>query len=220
VAAPAVVGPASPPAAEAPAPTPSEGQSPVHHGFYFRGAVGAGLAASASGHPDGDNNSADNANISGGSVDVELGFGGTVYPGLAVGGMVYGSSFPSPTYSISGMNLSGGTIVLSSIGPFADWYFDPAKGLHAQAAIGFAALQAKQGSSSNPNSFPPQDYSGTGGSFMAGIGYDWWVGSQWSLGLLGRVQYLSGSLTDSTAGDPKVDLQAFVTSILATATYY
>jgi hypothetical protein len=134
--------------------------------------------------------------------------------------MIYGSSMPSPSYSYMGVSATGGQAVLSSIGPFADWYFDPTKGLHAQVAVGFAVIQAKAGTpDSNGNQVPLTDLSGNGASVMGGVGYDWWVSSQWSLGLLGRVQYVEGTLNDSN-NSGKIDVQTVVASVLGTATFY
>jgi hypothetical protein len=184
---PAEPGPAVVPGPSAlPAPTTS---SRRRRGFYFRGALGVGAAAWA--HP---------VSMSGAAFDFDLAFGGTVYPGLAVGGMIYSSQFSSPTYSYQGTSFRGVSVAFFSIGPFMDWYFDPTKGLHGEAALGFAAVQSGS-----------EIGYGEAGSFMAGVGYDWWIGPQWSLGVLGRLQYVSGLVTDS---------KTLITSVLATATHY
>jgi hypothetical protein len=186
-------------------------------GFYFRGAIGGSAFAGTSGHADGDNNSADVISLSGGAIDVELSLGGSPIPGLAVGGAIYGSSFPSPSYSNSGVSATGGAAIVSSIGPFADWYFDPTKGLHAEVAFGYAVIQAKAGSGTPM--FPGSDQSGNGFSLMAGIGYEWVVGPRWGIGVLGRVQYFNGSVADSS-GANKFDVSGAIPGILLSATYY
>jgi hypothetical protein len=188
-------------------------------GLYFRGAIGGSAFAGASGHLDGDNNSADAISISGGAVDLELSIGGSPIPGLAVGAAIYGSNFPSPSFSNSGVSGNGGGALVSSIGPVVDWYFDPSKGFHAEVAFGYAVLQLKASSDGNPVA-PGTDFNGNGGSFMAGVGYDWMVGPKWSIGVLGRVQYFSGSVTDSSGTGTKFDVSGAIPGILLAATYY
>ena len=42
---------------------------------------------------------------------------------------------------------------------------------------------------------PGDDYSGTALGFVAGLGYEGWVGEQWSVGGLARVSYISGTMS-------------------------
>jgi hypothetical protein len=85
--------------------------------------------------------------------------------------------------------------------------------------MGLGVISAAKGTSgSGTTMFPPKDESGTGFMFMAGLGYEWWVADQLSLGLLARLQYISASVKgdgDTTSSDVKVLSPA----LLLTLTY-
>jgi hypothetical protein len=55
-----------------------------------------------------------------------------------------------------------------------------------------------------------------------GFGHEWWIGEQWGLGILGRVQYahLSDEVTTSIGDDAKVNLSTWIPSLLMSATYH
>jgi hypothetical protein len=161
--------------------------------------------------------------VSGAGPSLELAFGGTPYEGLVVGGGIYGMSAPGPSYSANGVSLSGGSAVVSSIGPFADWYIDPRQGFHVQAAIGPAALTAAKGTpteiAGTSYTFPSEDQAGNGISLLAGAGYEWWIGDQLSFGVLARIQYVSGSVKAS--GDStSTGVSVFMPALLGSITYH
>jgi hypothetical protein len=81
------------------------------------------------------------------------------------------------------------SVTLSMIGPFVDWYFWPTDGWHAEAAPCFASLTVNR--QNDPKTFA----SGSGFGFVVGGGYEWWIGEQWSLGVLARVQVAFPSVT-------------------------
>lgn len=151
----------------------------------------------------------------------EFALGGTVAPGLALGGGIYGISISSPEYEPDdgGDKIEGDTLVLSSIGPFIDYYFDPNGGGHIQASLGIGVAQQGEGDLDSA-------YTGTGFAFMVGGGYEWWVGEQWSLGVLGRIQYfsVSGHPDDDfgaiSADEIDVEATFFVPAILLSLTYH
>jgi len=158
-----------------------------------------------------------------GSVDVtavgpslELAFGGTLARGLVLGGGIYGSSASSPEYESSnlGAKSDGGAATLSMVGPFIDWYPSPASGFHVEAALGYSAFAAGKG-----DPYPGEDASGSGFGLVGGAGYELWVGDQWSIGALGRIQYFSGSVEGDDSGDSD-DVSGTVLSLLLTATYH
>jgi hypothetical protein len=186
-----------------------------HDGFYFRAGLGAAFIA--------DGNvrtpvAGPLVNMGGGAVAVELAFGGTLANGLVLGGGIYGASIPTPSYSAAGKSVDGGAAVISTVGPFADWYIDPTWGLHFQASIGYAVISAGEGSDPSLK-FPPKDQSGGGYSLLAGAGYEWWVGDQLSFGVLARLHYVNGSVKGS--GDSaSSDVWVLMPAILATLTYH
>lgn len=114
----------------------------------------------------------------------ELLIGGTPFAGFVIGGGFVGQDVVSPTVTIesndpsvpSSLDLSG-ALGVGALGPFVDWFPDPTGGAHVGAMIGFGLTGLKGDS-------------GIGGSLWTG--YDFWVGSQWSLGAELRAAVASG----------------------------
>ena len=67
-------------------------------------------------------------------------------------------------------------------------------GLHFMAAAGLGPLSWLKGSEGGFIVVPRVNYKGTGAGFTAGGGYESWIGEQWSLGLLARIQYAKADL--------------------------
>jgi hypothetical protein len=113
--------------------------------------------------------------------------GGAVRPGLIFGGGVFASNLLASDRSVSGATppagVADGQVTFSLVGPFFDYYFDPAKGLHVEAAVGIANLR---GLNVVTNTFD-RDAITVGGGAVIGLGYEWWVSDQWSMGVLGRM---------------------------------
>jgi hypothetical protein len=189
----------------------------THDGFYFRAGLGVALFAGGKVTPQAGILKGQDVDVSGAGPALELAFGGTLANGLVIGGGIYGASIPSPSYSVSGTTVGGGAAVISTIGPFIDWYVDKTSGFHVEASLGYAVISAAEGKDSPK--FPPKDQSGSGYSLLAGAGYEWWVGDQLSMGVLGRLQYVSGSVKGS--GDTSsTDVVVIIPALLATLTYH
>ncbi|WP_207750261.1 hypothetical protein, partial [Clostridioides difficile] len=62
--------------------------------------------------------------------------------------------------------------------------------------------------------------SGTGVGYMVGAGYEAWVGEQWSLGVLFRLQYATPSLKADDGSTASVDTKSFVPAVLIGVTYH
>jgi hypothetical protein len=141
-----------------------------HEGIYARVGVGPGFALATlfSSAPDDASNGAD--------VSSELSLGWAVRPGLILGGGTFPMVVPKPDYD--GMDAGGQHV--SATGPFVDYYLHPTGGLHAQGAVLFSAGYL-DGSSDRDS------HIGFGYGAMAGVGYDRYVSSRWSLGALFRV---------------------------------
>lgn len=170
--------------------------------------------------------SADGAGVDGKgfAIPVEFSLGGTVAPGLVLGIGSLGAVIPSP--HDRGKNFGqtyesdAGSVVLSTIGPVVDYYFDPKAGLHAQAGIAYAVVAAGKSTDSGAAvRIPDQDFSGSGWSAMLGFGWESWIGEQWSAGVLGRIQYGGASLDAATGGD-SISLHFLLPAVLATFTYH
>jgi hypothetical protein len=156
----------------------------VHDGFYMRVASGFGVMderLSASG----------NKGRNRGMATVgELSFGGTLGSGWVLGGGIYSADLIASTYkSAPGspnsvpLELDPELRGLALIAPFFDWYPNPARGFHFQAALGLATLTPRVfGDPATEQS----EYLAVGGALMLGTGYEWWVADEWSLGILTR----------------------------------
>lgn len=170
----------------------------VHDGFYLRIALGGGYlnAAGTAKYVD----QSYDATIRGGAFVGEVLIGTTIAKGLVIGGGSMGAAAYGPQVTLGNDRVtSESTINLGLIGAFADWYLDPREGLHLQAMIGYSTLTAQ--SSTGPASLYSgnANASGSGTGLNAdseltqgiglglGFGHEWWIGEQWSLGVLGRL---------------------------------
>jgi hypothetical protein len=70
------------------------------------------------------------------------------------------------------------------VGPFVDLYPSATLGWHAQVLVGYAQVSYAQ-----ITQHPYFDGSPSGIGLMAGVGHDWWVNEDWSIGLLARLTY-------------------------------
>jgi hypothetical protein len=162
----------------------------MHDGFYLRFAIGGGIGSGTFTAEDNGRNVAEGS-VTAGAGGGEFALGGTVGSGFVLGGGVYTATFfsPSMTYRELGSEVSSTprTVNDAKIGPFAvvgpffDWYPEPRHGFHLQLGGGFAQLAYTE----------PADNSDTmlavGTGFMGGLGSEFWVGEQWSLGFHARV---------------------------------
>ena len=138
----------------------------------------------------------------------------TVAAGTVTGLVGPSASFPS------GASLSTGSVSLIGIGPFVDYYFDPSKGWHIQASAGYALMMGPSsctdyGQCTRSNDLF-EDMSGSAVTVAGGIGHDWWVGPGFSLGLLARGGYITGSM--SNPANFKLNVEAPVLALQLTGT--
>jgi hypothetical protein len=237
--------PAPPPAA-APAPAPSYGYGApppeaappdagsgafAHDGFYLRLGIGFTYASDSlesetvtvcfsSGCADGKIE----GTISGLGAATEIALGGTVAPGLVIGGGIYNHVIPgavSDDLSFGGVSIDEDvefeTTLFTLYGPFVDYYFDPLSGFHLQGSIGLAMLATGKGEFESSGT-AVEEQTATGVGIMVGVGHEWWVGEQWSVGILGRVTY--GSLTGKDDDDVEWSHSVLAPAVLFTATMH
>jgi hypothetical protein len=199
-----------------------------HDGLYFRFALGLGL-----GH---DHSTSDaplpTENIfsfvpapldvsgSGFAVATELSIGFTPVPGLVLGVGSFTTSIPS-LKAKSKQEETGNYVFrisqLAVLGPLVDWYFFPKYGFHAEAAPGLATYVAGAGEPATEGPLA-QAHTAIGFGFILGVGYDFWLGDQWSLGLLGRFSY--GSTTGSDGRGANFTHSSYAPALLITLTYH
>jgi hypothetical protein len=185
---------------------PQEHGVRMHDGFYFRWALGPGYVFDGV-----DSNIVGDASIAGFGVADELLFGGTPAPGLVVGGGTHGATAIAPSLEIEGESAEAPRLLqLSSLGAFADYYFHPHAGWHAQVFIGLSVLAADN-SAVDENPF--------GVTFAIAGGHEWWIGEQWGAGVLLRLLYSTMAFDDS-AGGVEEHHSVIAPAIMGSLTYH
>lgn len=108
---------------------------------------------------------------SGTTMPMSLLLGGTLKPGLAIGGGFFVDRASSPTYEVNGMEQTGVefTQYVVGLGVTVDYYLKPEGGTHIQGFLGWGGLETST------------EAGGVGGSdptgmvvFIAG-GHDWYL---------------------------------------------
>jgi hypothetical protein len=196
-----------------------------HEGFYLAADTGLGFLSAWGSGPAG------SASISGfGSVS-DLAIGGTVAPGLVLGGVAREWSTTgtfnggptitaSTTYFVNGvatpthLTLSGNAHAQSiELGAFLDWYPNPEKGWHLGASVGLGSMSMTDDAGTRSMS------SAVAGSIFGG--YQWWLGPAWSLGLTGVLSASSaGRFDDSNQNDTGYRLTPLGVGLVTQLLYY
>jgi hypothetical protein len=157
-------------------------EAETHDGFFFQ--VNTGLSyLSATAEYGGQE-----ASFSGISTPFQLGLGGTVGP-VVIGGGFFFDRAASPSGEYGGLDQDDVTMTLIGIGMFADIYPDPKSGLHFQPWFGWGGLEfSYQGDvgGSDP----------TGMVLALGVGYDFFVSDNWSIGPMLRMAYAPLAMGD------------------------
>jgi hypothetical protein len=204
---------------EPPPPAPTENATAYNHdGFFFR--MGLGLAyASAPLEIDGD----DQGSAKGVGVSVEFLFGGTPAPGIVIGGGVIGHNFPDVTLEDEDGDEApfDASLSFTTVDVFLNLYPDPKQGFQVQAllGIGFAELLNDDGDSAIVDS-DGDDVVFVGPVVGAGVGYEGFVGQQWSLGVMGRILYAPLSATLDEDNDIDATTKMLVPSVSFIATLH
>ena len=123
--------------------------------------------------------------------------GGTPAPGFVVGGMVWTARI-DPTFVEGGVTVvpddDSVKVTMLRTGPFVDWYPNPTRGFHllGTVALGLSIESDIKGRPLEPFAL--------GFSPSVGLGYEWFVGSEFSLGAVGQTTlgYLWRSAPDGS----------------------
>jgi hypothetical protein len=172
----------------------------THDGFYLRMGLGVGGVAVSSTRQSRDSSDS----LSTGGAAIEFGMGGTLGDGFVLGGRLIGVGGDSLRLESAEQSTDvGGSLFYSTVQLFADWYVDPEWGLHLEAALGPAGLTYDPTPSSRSGDTFEGDevnFDGFGGSL--GVGWEGWIGEQWSLGGLLRVNWATfDGVFDASAPD-------------------
>lgn len=158
------------------------------HGFYMRLALGGGYLSDSETVSDGSS-----ATIHGGGGAFDSFFGGSIVPGLAIGGGLMFCNADKPTVQMDGDSIqSSGTLTYTSIAGFADWYPMPTRGLHIFGMGGYSVMGFNDADGNIVGPSP------AGPGFGLGVGYEWSLGKHYALGAMAR--YVYASLSSSTDG--------------------
>jgi hypothetical protein len=156
--------------------------------------------------------------VRGGALSTELTIGGTPARGLVVAGSLYsGGVYDAKIERDDGSDGElDGALHLSMMAVTLDYYFEETGGFHLGGSLGPVLGWARL-----PEGSLFEYIGGWGGGIAFNIGYDWWVGRQWSLGILGRflLAGLSGKGTESGITASEEDGYGSL-SLLFTAVYH
>jgi hypothetical protein len=183
-----------------------------HDGFYLRLGIGFGFMNTTG---EVDVPGSNELKITGAGLTGEFLIGGTPAPGFVIGGGTMGFTVFDPKFEVNGQeqNTTADSVNLSMIGLFVDVYPNPEQGLHIQGMIGYAQLSSDETDS--------DDERPGGLGLSVGVGYEWWVGEQWGVGILGKLAYASTKI-DGTVGGTSVDITytTVAPALLFTATLH
>lgn len=159
----------------------------MHDGFQLRVALGlGGLSDTLTlDWPVGITTVEIDGTARGGSIAFHLGIGGQVAEGLTLGGYLLTETLTNPTIEFEGTQITSNVDVgtLGMLGVFVDYYLNAHGGFHLGGGLGAATLKTTDSAGNTSDA----DQQPAGGGAMFLIGYDWWVGDQWSMGILGRI---------------------------------
>lgn len=175
----------------------------THDGFYLQIQVGPGYYSMSA------EQAGIEASYSGVTLASALQLGGSLAPGIVLGGTLVTDYAPSPSYEVNGNEPAGTpdfTQYVFAIGPFVDFYPNPNGGLHFQGMLGFGGVETSVDGNAGGND-------PTGPVLAVGAGYEWWVGREWSIGAMGRFMYGAFSYED-------VGFGTIAPALLATFTYH
>lgn len=185
----------------------------THDGFMLQLELGSGYASLPGTFEEGGRS--DDVDISGMAGIGGTLVGGTPADGLVIGGASLGHLIYSPRVELDGHEVEEGdddNLSLTLMGPFVQYYPDPSSGLNLRLVLGYALAMATD---------DDLDDAAHGFGFSASVGYGWWIGEEWSLGVAGRftyanVKYDSGA---SDLGDEVQKHQAYVPGVVLSLTY-
>jgi hypothetical protein len=183
----------------------------VHDGFFARSESGvAFLSAFVS-----DSGARPfRSRVRGVGQSASISLGETPARGLVLGGTLWTARM-DPQFVEGGKDVAPDDdsvkVTLLRIGPLIDWYPHPERGFHALVAVAFT-LQLETDTKGNP--LVPAAF---GASLSTGAGHEWFLSSELSLGILGRVAF---GRMDRDAPDGRERTLFVIPELALSATYH
>jgi len=165
-----------------------------HDGFYFRGDLGLLVART---FVKSDQVTHPSYSVGDGGLGLDLLFGGTPSPGMAVGG------------GLSLASIQGGdsTAGFGMLGAFVDGFPEVNGGFHLGGYLGLAGSRTTRPGKTD-------ELRGRGLGLAVWIGEDWWVADEWSMGGLLR---FTGAFDHDGSHDHGADAYALDSSTYGVA---
>jgi YD repeat-containing protein len=181
-----------------------------HDAFYLRLALGPSLlrASWKMGTSD--------WSIKGIGPAVVMAVGGSLAPNLIVYGELTANFANDPTRNVNGVSttLNDYQVILAGIGPGATYYLVPAN-VYFSATLAFSKLSSRyngpSGSEGSGTELVLFSDMGIGGAFT--MGKEWWVSTNWGVGVAGTVRLASMKVPN----DSRATAEAF--AVVLSATY-
>jgi hypothetical protein len=191
-----------------PCPCPGPGAH-THDGFYFRYTGGPGYLVFNGSGPTGD------AHLGGLASTSTIAVGGTPSRGVVFAGTIASATLSNPDFTGYPAGAQHGwTASRATLGLLVDWFPDEHRGWHVGGTGGFDVL----GLSNNAAGI---NMGGFGFGVAALGGYDFWIGPEWSLGVVANLGATSReSLRDTSGNDTGYGLGAFWASVEASLLYH
>lgn len=145
--------------------------------------------------------------VSGITFTNSLLLGGTLFDGFVLGGGFRSDYAFSPDIETGGVSGNLDWAMLFSILGFVEYYPDPQGGLHFHASFGWGGLETKFAGANVGGSDP------TGLVTAFGAGYGWFLGDEWSVGVMARLGYAPLELNDNR-------FNTLTPAVVATFTYH
>jgi hypothetical protein len=183
----------------------------LHDGFFARSESGV---AFLSAYVSGSGTRPLRSRVRGVGQSASISLGVTPARGLVLGGTLWTARI-DPEFVEGGKDVAPDDdsvkVTLLRIGPLIDWYPNPERGFHALVAVAFT-LQLETDTKGNP--LLPAAF---GASLSTGAGHEWFLSSELSLGILGRVAF---GRMDRDAADGHERTLFVVPELLLSATYH
>ncbi|MCB9707801.1 MAG: hypothetical protein H6714_03275 [Myxococcales bacterium] len=175
----------------------------AHTGFFLRMNVGPGFSYVEATDSD--------ASVSGFGLALNLSIGGAVAKNLIIHGDLYTTTAFDPDVDVDG-GIDGqvdGMMYNSGLGVGLTYY------LPSNFFLTFGAGLASQSFVYDDDDIESDAEYGIGTRFM--FGKEWWVSSDWGIGLAAQVSY--AFILPDNSGDDSMKIHALTTSVLFSATY-